>query len=464
MSTLMRCQFCGLLQDEPKGVKTCGRCGGELAFENAVVAGGSTYLQVQMELDQVSAPAGRNVDRYVVVTIRAPSAVPESERAQTHSGRPALAFSGVLDTSGSMGGDKIVQAKEAVSQAVRHLQENDSFSLVTFASGVNCAIEPVQVGAQIKKVVESLLAEIQAGGQTALCGGLILGIEKAAKAKQENRLVLLLSDGQANVGETDVEAVGRYAASARQQGVVVSTIGIGNDYNEVLMTDIASEGGGRFYHIVDSAKIPAYLTGELGEVANLAAKEAELHLVLPPGSALVPLSAAYPAHMEGNQAVVSIGVIPLDMEQEITLRLTLPAQPVGCKLSLEGRLDFISPAGNHLKAALNRVTVRFVEQGLFKPVDGLVFAVAERVLGQMKAESVLSISRAMSRSQMDGEEQARRRIHSLHEYATLLGEDRAAMEAEELSSNLEAMQSTPSTAKMVSDAAYRRLRARKDFK
>jgi len=54
----MRCLFCGLLQDEPEGVKTCQRCGGELAFEDAqTISEGRSYLKTQMELDQVNAPA-----------------------------------------------------------------------------------------------------------------------------------------------------------------------------------------------------------------------------------------------------------------------------------------------------------------------------------------------------------------------------------------------------------------------
>lgn len=66
MSGLMRCQYCGLLQDEPSGVKECQRCGGELAYENLqpVLPGGS-YIQAQMELDQVNGPAGRMFDRYL---------------------------------------------------------------------------------------------------------------------------------------------------------------------------------------------------------------------------------------------------------------------------------------------------------------------------------------------------------------------------------------------------------------
>ena len=114
-----------------------------------------------------------------------------------------------------------------------------------------CAIEPAVISDHTRRVFERALGKIKAGGRTALCGGLELGLEKAAVQKQENNLVLLLSDGQANEGETDIEAVGERAYRARQQGVIVSTLGVGADYNEALMVEIATQGGGRFYHVLE---------------------------------------------------------------------------------------------------------------------------------------------------------------------------------------------------------------------
>ena len=146
MATLMRCPFCGLLQDEPAGVKTCPRCGGGLEYENLPPSSSKpAYVQVQMELDQVAAPAGRNVERYLLLTIRTPDKVPEKEAAPSGKKRPPLNFAPVLDTSGSMHGEKIAHAREAVRQAVHFLHAGDVFSLVTFASEVKCPLKPVNV-------------------------------------------------------------------------------------------------------------------------------------------------------------------------------------------------------------------------------------------------------------------------------------------------------------------------------
>ncbi len=61
------------------------------------------------------------------------------------------------------------------------------------------------------------------------------GVQQALEPQIGDQLVLLLSDGQANVGETDLEKVGMRGSAARTNGLVVSTLGVGADYNEALM-------------------------------------------------------------------------------------------------------------------------------------------------------------------------------------------------------------------------------------
>jgi Ca-activated chloride channel family protein len=440
------------------------QCGGELAYETEPPpeARGS-YVQAQMELDQVRVAAGRNAERYVLVTLRTPAQVPAGEAPPTATGRPPLSFTAVLDISGSMHGDKLAQAKEAVRQALCRLHDGDSFALITFSNDVSCIFKPARVNDHTRRVVESALKEIQAGGMTALCGGLDLGLKKARAMKQETNLVLLLSDGQANVGETDVELVGKRGYEARRQGIIVSTLGVGSDYNEALMVEIATQGGGRFYHVKGAGQISAYLTGELGEVAALAARDAALHLSLPAGAAVMPLSAAYPARQEGEQAIITLGDLPSDIELEVPIRLTLPAQPAGAKLSIDGSLTYQSPAGNPFTTPLNRVTLRFVEQAAFEPRDGVVVPVVTRVLEQMRAASVLGISRAMAKGPAEARQQADRERSTVQQYASLLGEEKAEETLGVMDATFSVMQSAPGEAKKVVAAAFSRQRSTKTF-
>lgn len=463
MAKLMRCKYCGTLQDEPVGAKVCVQCGGELAWETPQADTDRSYVRAHLELDRIAAPGGQVVERHLVLTIETPEVLPVAERARTASGREALHFVAVLDISGSMQGPKIEAAKRAVLDAVQRLQDGDTLSLVTFATDVQCPLAARRVDDELRRAIGHLLRGIRAGGQTALCGGLEEGIAQAGAARQATNLVLVLSDGQANVGETDVEAVGRRAVDARAQGITVSTLGVGRDYNEALMAEIAIDGGGRFYHITDASQIAAYLTGELGEVTSLAARGVTVALDLPVGAALHALSAAYA--VQGHE--VAVGDIPLATSLEIVLRVLLPPQPRGSRLSIGGVVRYGSPAGHALSAVLNEVVVRY-DLDVLLPVTGVVKPVVRRVLEQMQAASVLSTSKAASRSAEDAVRESEAAIASMRTYAALLGDDaEVADELDERARMLGAIAAPSpafrSAAKAATYTAIRRQRGSKDF-
>lgn len=455
MSQLMRCLYCGILQDEPAGAKSCVNCGGELIFQPPPPADEyQNYLSAQLELDQVSAPAGRNVERHLLLSLRSPEQVPPAQAAPSQGGRSALSFTAVLDVSGSMSGAKLEQAKEAVRQALRHLHNEDMLSLVTFSSEVSSLLPCTHLSAEVRRKVESLLKELQATGMTALDGGLAQGISNALQQRLESSLVLLLSDGQANIGETDLEKVGQRAFMGRSQGLTVSALGVGGDYNEALMVEIATQGGGRFYHVQQPSQIAAFLTTELGEVANLAAHELLLHLQLPSGAVVQPLITAYPARQDGSQAEILIGDLPAALDLEVTIRLLLPSQPPGARQTVSGYLTYKSPAGSRLRCSLNQVTVRVVEAGQFQLREGVVAPVAERVLGQLKSAAVLTASRSLAHSPADGLRAQAASLQRVAEYAGLMGDERALKEKADLESAFQvfAAPASPAAKFSVADA------------
>ncbi|NLE44153.1 MAG: VWA domain-containing protein [Chloroflexi bacterium] len=459
MVNLMRCRYCGLLQDEPRGVKVCAHCGGELVFEQPSTP--SSYITAQLELDQITAPADQIVERHIIVTVRTPKQVPFQEAASVSMGRAPMGFHAVLDVSGSMRGEKLNAAMEGIRQAVHRLHTGDVFSLTTFASNVQCLLPPQTIEDAVRPEVERILARLQAGGQTALCGGLEAGIQAASSRPQEVNLVLLLSDGQANIGELDLEKVGERSYSARDQGITTSTIGVGGDYNEALMVEIATQGGGRFYHVLRAHQIMQFIAGELGEIAALAGRDVTLNLALPPGTGLQPFSSAYRVT---GQSTIDLGDIPLDTELEVVIRLLLPAQQVGSRLSMDGQIAYQTPAGHTLTTSLNPVTLRFVQPGEFGVRDGAVAPIVERVIEQMKARGVLGRVRTGAVSgQVAAEQVAQRNLSELSRYAALLGEERAKELANEQRRLYEALHTAPASAKATAFQAFRQQRGTKDF-
>jgi len=455
MANLMRCLFCGLLQDEPEGVKACQRCGGELTFEDpeAQRQGGS-YLAAQMELDQISAPAGQTVDRYLMVTIRTPETVPDEHLAETASGRMPLGFNMVVDVSGSMHGLKIENTKQALRLAARLLHKGDQVSMTVFSSSAQMLKKPTPVNSANLKVIESIIEELQPGGMTALFEGLDLGLTQAEEMRSGNNLTLLLSDGQANVGETNLEVLGGRAKAAAESGLVTSTLGVGMDYNEALMVEIANQGRGRFYHVQSAGEIVPYLTGELGEAANVAARDVKIHIHLPKGTALIPLSAAYRCEIIKREAVIAVGDIPADLEVEIPLRLTLFSGKADERLSLDGELTYQSPAGSLLKMQINRVTVRFVKQQKFTMDMGVVRPVAARVAEQLQAAQILNFSRSFSKGDPVELQSAEKERERLRQYYELLDKDTRDQLLARLDSDFSAVRSGSPMAKNVVSHAY----------
>ncbi len=465
MKRLMRCLFCGLLQDEPQGVKTCQRCGGQLEFEDQPTryAQGS-YLDVQMELDQVNAPAGQTVDRHLLVSIRTPKKVPEAHLAKTESGRPPLSFNVILDVSGSMSGVKIEHTKQALRMAARILREGDRFAMTVFSNEARVVFKPSAYNSKMRQKFESLLDELRPGGMTALFAGLDLGLKQAQAMQSENNLTLLLSDGEANVGETDLEIIGNLAWKAAGSGLIISTMGVGAAYNEALMSEISTQGKGRFYHIQSTDEIVPLITGELGEAADVAVRDVKIHIHLPKGAALIPLSAMYQCEIKDGEAIVSIGDIPIDLEVEIPLRLTVFSGKENERLAIEGDVTYQSPAGTDLKAVINRVTVRFINQNQFKVEKGVVKPVATKIAEQMHAKQVLNFSRAFTRGDREEMEKLEVEQQRFREYVQNLDEDKQKTLLHGLEEDLNFMRSASPMSKNSVYQAYQTQRSMRNPK
>jgi len=228
------------------------------------------------------------------------------------------------------------------------------------------------------------------------------------------------------------------------------------------MAEIAIDGGGRFYHVDSADRIAAYLTGELGEMASLAARQVEVEIALPPGAALSTLSAAYPV----RGPVVSLGDVPLSTSLEVIVRLRLPPQAPGSRLAVESTLRYRSPLGTEIEAPLNRVTLRFEPEVRLARDEGVVKPVARRVLGHMRAAGVLATSRAATRGMDQARKQKQDQMAGLRSYAALLGEDEEGQnmlqESEEMLSDL-AAPAPGAKAKQATHAAMRTHRGSKDF-
>ncbi len=191
----------------------------------------------------------------------------------------------VVDVSGSMDtGNKLTFVREGLHTLLDALHDEDTVTIVTYANRAEIALAATEVGDNrfaIRQVVDRLVA----GGGTNFYDGLELGYEQVMarhSGELQNRL-MILSDGQPTAGITGSDAIINMSRNYNLEGVGLTTIGVGTDFNEALMRELAEQGDGNFYFVESQAAIEEVFVEEV-ETFTVAIAE-DLELALNPGTA-----------------------------------------------------------------------------------------------------------------------------------------------------------------------------------
>jgi Ca-activated chloride channel homolog len=237
-------------------------------------------VSCRVELDRGVLPAGRNQTAIIKITLDAIN----PPKAQ----RPPVNLSVVLDRSGSMSGEKLEKAKDAAIEILRRLDERDYFSLVIYDHEVETLVSAQKVSNS--EWIENQIRGIQSRGNTALFGAVSQGAAEVRKHLEGSCIhrVILLSDGMANVGPSSPEDLGRLGAGLLKEGISVTTVGVGTDYNEDLMARLAQSSDGNTYFVENSKDLARIFKAELGDVLSVVAKKVIVTIECPEG--VVPVN------------------------------------------------------------------------------------------------------------------------------------------------------------------------------
>jgi Ca-activated chloride channel family protein len=221
------------------------------------------------------APAGQDLT-LLKVAVKART-VGRDQRRAAH-----LVF--VVDASASMGqADRLPPVQSALGLLVDKLAEEDRVSLVSYANEARLHLEAVP--AREKDRIRQTIDAIQPAGSTNLAAGLKLGYGMARRAFVAGRInqVVLCSDGVANVGQTEAEALLQEVAEDRKQGITITCVGVGyGAYNDALLEAMADRGDGRYVFLDSSPQARETLVGQLAATLQNVARDARIQVRFDP--------------------------------------------------------------------------------------------------------------------------------------------------------------------------------------
>jgi Ca-activated chloride channel family protein len=242
-----------------------------------------------------------------------------SARRRSATARPPVNLALLVDTSGSMEGRAIEDARAASLALLAALAPEDRLAVVVFHSKADVLLPSTRVGDADAKDLRAKIAAMRASGTTDMADGLRIALDEVERhldGEGVNRVVLL-GDGVPN----DDTQVLTYVAQAASRGVSITALGLGGDYDETLMGKIAQTSGGRFHYVEDSTKVQSFFAEEVVRLHKVVARSAYVELRPGPG-VVVRGVVGHPASPSGRSLVVNLGDVSLGDEQELVVDMT----------------------------------------------------------------------------------------------------------------------------------------------
>jgi Ca-activated chloride channel family protein len=272
------------------------------------------HLTVTAGLDRTAILHGSDNERFLTISVSAPPGLGDAAR------RP-VDLSVVMDVSGSMAArGKMDEARRAAKALVRELSPQDTFSLVVFNDDATTAIPARRVTSPDALV--DTIDHIYEGGGTNLYAGMDRGAEQIRRSRTDGAVsrIVVLSDGNANIGVTDPGALSRFSADLAADGITVSTVGMGLDYNEDLLAHLSDVGGGSYHFVAPGTSLQEVFRQELISTASVVGQGTIVHVELPPEVSPVEVI-GWDAQRSGNGWDVFVGDVYAGETKKVVARV-----------------------------------------------------------------------------------------------------------------------------------------------
>jgi Ca-activated chloride channel homolog len=308
-------------------------------------------------------------------------ATPQTQAATTAA---PVNFCMVLDRSGSMDGAKIESLKRAVVQLIDSLQPEDTVAVVVFDETAD-VIVPAQPATD-KVSLNNRVESIRVQGGTAMSTGLELGLHEIRKglAPDRNSHLLLLTDGQTWGDEDRCREI---AAELGQMGVRVTALGLGDEWNERLLDDIADATGGTSDYIANPQDIGRFFQRVAQAAHATTIRDGRLLIRLAEGVTpravyrVKPMIANLGFKPIGEREInVDLGDIQPDPGASVLVELMLPERAAGEYRVAQAELTYDVPAENRLDQRVRAdAPLRFTSNAAEVDLDPAAMNLVERV-------------------------------------------------------------------------------------
>lgn len=344
--------------------------------------------------------------------------------------RPALNLGLVLDHSGSMhGAGKMDYARQAACYAVEQLLPEDRVGITIFDDEVE-TIAPSGPAENKLRLLE-LIKRIEPDGSTALFDGWQEGgrqVQKSFIPQGLNR-VLLLTDGLANVGETNADNIATAVKRLSVEGVSTTAMGVGQDYNEDLLEAMARSGDGNYYYIESPIQLPDIFQTELRGLMATVGKQVRLRVETLNGSTVADVVNDLERDPDGQLILPNLIV---GMPVDVVLRLNVPPLPYQAELC-RFHLSWQDPQAGLQTAELTLVlpAVDEADWNSLAPDVMVQEMVGLQLAGRYKREATRHLERGEVDTARTWLNQARQAIAGLPRTALLDQEEKDLQQVEE---------------------------------
>ena len=245
--------------------------------------------------------------------------------------RPPINLALVVDTSGSMEGEPIEDAREASLALLDMLAEGDRLAVVAFHSTTDVLLPSTELDDDNLDELRERIARMEASGTTDMAGGLTIGLQEVVghfDAQGINRVVLL-GDGVPN----DESGIAALAQASGERGIAITALGLGLEYNETLMGQIAQLSGGRFHYVEESQAVASVFREEVLQLERVFGRNATVRLQPGPGVRIDSVVGQNVAEAGGSVRIL-LGDLSEGVARDLIVRLTVDGHRDGASVEL----------------------------------------------------------------------------------------------------------------------------------